>query len=680
MQFSSITQVAFFCACIISLIFTALLFRKALKRSIAWPLVMAGALHSFWCLSIAFSEVWQAYPELILLFEALHYCGWIAATLLVTETFCKNCLPKSYKWAVASICSGALAFALIKIFGFLPGTPIQVLFILQGLVLSILSLLNIEQLYRNVTSLRLVKLICINLAAIYLYDVYFFSQSLIQPQLDEGFFQIRAVISIIAALFMGIATITLANQYDQPARLSLSRPIVFYTTSLTIAGSLLAIVGLGGYYVRTYGGEWGFVLFSLILAAAIMSIVFVFVFRDVREKLTVLINKHLFSHKYDYRAEWITLIELLSQPATADNIHKRAFDAIAGIFKCSGGALWLHKGNVLAPAYQNNMSVHIADAIEPDSSPFVRVLVESEWVFLPASTGHDEPLSQHNEHLPNWANAISNLWLILPLISETRLIGFMILTTPKGDASLNWEDLDLLKTVGRQVANYLLRHEQTEQLAEARQFDAFNKLAAYVMHDLKNLIAQQSLVVKNSEKHKDNPAFVDDAIQTITGSVARMHTLLRKLQRNEPESVRILNLHEVLVEAIKRCQKSQPQPTLRNEEQELSIKADWDSSVMVFVHLIHNAQDATLPSGYIDISLTLEGTQAHITIEDNGEGMDQEFIRDRLFKPFETTKTGKGMGIGAYQVRDYVQTLGGNLAVESTKGEGTLFTVSLPVL
>src|SRR5690606_23600968 len=155
--------------------------------------------------------------------------------------------------------------------------------------------------------------------------------------------------------------------------------------------------------------------------------------------------------------------------------------------------------------------------------------------------------------------------------------------------------------------------------------------------------------------------------------------LLRKLQRNEPEGIRVLNLNDVLVEAVRRCQKGQPVPTLRNEHTEIRVKGDWDSLVMVFVHLIQNAQDATLPSGFIDLYVSRDNNVAAIAIEDNGEGMDEDFIRNRLFKPFDTTKTGKGMGIGVYQARDYVQNLGGNLSVESTKGEGTTFTISLPV-
>jgi signal transduction histidine kinase len=59
--------------------------------------------------------------------------------------------------------------------------------------------------------------------------------------------------------------------------------------------------------------------------------------------------------------------------------------------------------------------------------------------------------------------------------------------------------------------------------------------------------------------------------------------------------------------------------------------------------------------------------------------MDEDFIRNRLFKPFFTTKASRGMGIGAYQAREYVRSLGGTLHVDSTPGEGTVFAIELPL-
>lgn len=679
MEIDSVTQVAYISASILSLLLTVIFLSQLPRKTLHWSFVAATAMQTIWLISIGLSQPMDFSIGHLMLVEAAHFAAWILATTQTIRHYCHHCLPRLYTLGVYGFCGVILtADAVYALFEPAWLQP-KLALVLQGILFSIVALLNVEQLYRNVQTIRLLKLLCLNLAAIFIYDVYFFSQSLVQPELNTGFFQIRAVIIIVASVFMGIAAITLNQTQDQTARLSLSRPVVFYTTSLTLAGILLAVIALGGYYVRIYGGDWGSVAYALLLASAMITIALVFTSRTAREKLTVLINKHLFSHKYDYRSEWLKLIERLSQPTSPEDVHRRALSAVATIFKSGGGALWLRRGKVLVPVYQENITISVVEAIEPDDSLFVHALEQSEWVFLPSFSGSQEPLAQNNEYLPDWARQISDIWLILPLLNESELIGFMMLTSPNSDPSLNWEDLDLLKTVGRQIANYLERHEQAEQLAEARQFDAFNKLAAYVMHDLKNLIAQQSLVVKNAEKHKDNPAFVEDAIQTINNSVTRMNNLLRKLQRNEPEGVRVLNLNDVLVEAIKRCQKGQPIPTLRNEHIEIRVKGDWDSLVMVFVHLIQNAQDATPSNGFIDLHVSRDNNVVSVAIEDNGEGMDEDFIRNRLFKPFDTTKTGKGMGIGVYQARDYVQTLGGNLTVESTKDEGTTFTVSLPV-
>ena len=270
--------------------------------------------------------------------------------------------------------------------------------------------------------------------------------------------------------------------------------------------------------------------------------------------------------------------------------------------------------------------------------------------------------------------------MILPLLTETRLLGFVVLDEPTHDTSLTWEDLDLLKTVGRQVASYLDRHQSAEQLAESKQFEAFNKLTAFIMHDLKNLIAQQGLVVENAAKHKDNPAFVEDAIQTIDNSVNRMSNLLRKLQQQEASAIQNLELHKVLMNAVKKCQENKPSPSLRFESTTAKVDADPDLLVMTIANIIQNAQEATLNNGFVDVTLRQEGKSAIISIEDNGEGMDQEFIRDRLFKPFETTKSGKGMGIGVYQTQEFISELGGQISVDSRPGEGTTFTITIPIV
>jgi putative PEP-CTERM system histidine kinase len=268
----------------------------------------------------------------------------------------------------------------------------------------------------------------------------------------------------------------------------------------------------------------------------------------------------------------------------------------------------------------------------------------------------------------------------MPLIYETKLIGFIILNEPKIYTSLNWEDLDLLKITGRQIASYIEGHRKSEALSQAKQFETFNKLSAFVMHDLKNLIAQQSLLTENAAKHKDNPAFIDDAFNTIRGSVDRLNVLLQKLQRSEPEAARSIDLKPVLIEAIGRCSRTLPIPSLRLDKENSKLLAAPDTLCMVFVHLIQNAQEATKPTGFVDIHVEHVGNQVQIKIDDNGKGMDEHFVQHSLFKPFETTKTGKGMGIGVYQAKDYIEHLGGSVIVTSQIDVGTTFTLTLPLL
>ncbi|WP_045858052.1 XrtA/PEP-CTERM system histidine kinase PrsK [Teredinibacter purpureus] len=678
MEFSNVTQTAFASAALLFVIFAITLVIQHNKTRLHWSFPAAAFVHVAWLSAI---PLLQHFPSLesthLLCIESLHYAAWLYALVRNTEVFCSNSLPRIYKYSIYFAAIAALVLAVYITSSTSDIAVLERFITWQGIIFSIAGLLGVEQLYRNVINYRLVKLLSLNLSIIFIFDAYLFSQNLIFLELNADLWQARAAVSMATSIFMTIGVMALNMPAMQSAKITFSRPVAFYTTSLTIAGALLTILAAGGYYVELYGGSWGTVIYTLLLAAGLISVSAVFSSRSVREKMKVLINKHLFSHKYDYRAEWLKLINQLSQPTAPEEIHSRAIMVVADLFKSDGGALWLKRGKVLAPVQQVKVSMDISDMIEPDSSPFSRELAQ-EWVFSPNTSS--VALAQNNETLPEWMQEIRNAWMVMPLLNENSLVGFIVLTVPQDRTTLNWEDLDLVKTVGRQVASYLERHEQSELLAESRQFDAFNKLSAYVMHDLKNLIAQQSLVVKNAEKHKDNPAFIEDAINTINNSVTRMSNLLRKLQQNESEDITTMPIKQVLIEAVKRCQKSSPSPTLRSVSPDWRVKADLDSLVMVFTHIIQNAQDATDGEGFIDISTELDGNLLCVYIEDNGSGMDIDFIQSRLFKPFETTKTGKGMGIGMYQAKEYAQSLGGNVAVESSPGEGTTFIITIPLL
>jgi signal transduction histidine kinase len=108
------------------------------------------------------------------------------------------------------------------------------------------------------------------------------------------------------------------------------------------------------------------------------------------------------------------------------------------------------------------------------------------------------------------------------------------------------------------------------------------------------------------------------------------------------------------------------------------VFADGEHLTNVLAHLVRNAQDAVSGDGGVRIKTGLAGTKATITIADDGCGMEEEFIRHRLFRPFDTTKGSKGMGVGAYQARAFILASGGTMNVDSEPGVGTTITIQLP--
>lgn len=678
MEYVDVTFTAYLSAGIVASLLTLTNIYLVFSKRLGSAFALATTIHTVNLFAIALSFTTNNISLHSLFFlECFHFNIWVLAIASSLSSHSKRQkLPRSLQilfgagWPISAAVFINSFNTISAIVDFEPWF---------ALILAVISLVSVEQLYRYAAANdRQIKLLCMNLAAIFIYDVYLFTHALIFQSIDPLLWQSRAAVSIATCLFMTLGGLVPLQQSQRVASFNISRPIVFYTTSLVAVGFLITLLSLGGYYVRLYGGNWGTVIYSFILIAALLIIATVFASTSLRAKLSVLINKHFFRHKYDYRGEWLRIINYLAQPADTSEVNERAFFAVASTTKAPGGAIWLLKQGFYEPVYQINIPRVVDLQEEPQHSPFCQVFLDFEWVYFPDS-GDNEALSQHNDLLPYWARNFPSLWLIFPLIVGEELVGFMALTKPSDDTSLTWEDLDLLKTIGRQLASYLKRHHQAEQLAEGRQFDTYNKLVAFIIHDLNNLIAQQALMVKNAEKHKDNPAFVEDAIKTISHSVDRMNNLLKKLRRDESDLVKRLNISQIVTQAVTECERNHPQLTSKIDMADCTIEADQVRLVMTITNFIKNALEATPENGRVHVTLTHIDDRAVISIEDNGSGMDWDFIHNRLFKPFDTTKSGKGMGIGVYLSREYISELGGALNVISAVGEGTTITIALPI-
>ena len=680
MTYDSATFIAYLGASIFSIALIFAFFTQLRTAALRPVFAIAAAIQSAWLMTSCTIFV-QANSQLFIaayLLDSAQQLCWLWALIQCMQHHCRNPLPKFISQGTLPTGATLLCLQFWLAYG-LDVRP-QYLFGLPNLIIVMLGLLCINRLYCSSSNIRLLKLICIALGCMLAFSAYYFVTVLFGLHTHSPISGARASAILMTSVVLLLGALTLPKETIEPhAQLSLSRPAILYICLFSLSAAIITVFALASLYIRRFGGGFGEAIYLLIVTASIIAVVVLITSNRFRSLLNVLINKHLFSHKYDYRTEWLKLIEGLSKPANNQEAYGIALKAVMAIFKSPGGALYLPKGDTFTLALSKDSSADPQYA-EPLTSPFARVLREFEWVFFPKLPPTQTPLDRYNETLPDWLRLINNVWLVMPLIYETRLAGFIVLNEPKIHTSLNWEDLDLLKITGRQIASYLEGHRKSEALSEAKQFETFNKLSAFVMHDLKNLIAQQSLLLDNAAKHKGNPAFIDDTFTTIRGSVDRLNTLLQKLQRSEPEASRSIDLKPVLIEAVSRCSRMQPIPSLRFDAENLKLLAAPETLVMVFVHLIQNAQDATKASGFVDVHVKRSEHWVHIVFDDNGKGMDEFFIKHSLFKPFETTKAGKGIAIGVHQAKDYIEHLGGTISVTSQINVGTTFTINLPLI
>lgn len=540
--------------------------------------------------------------------------------------------------------------------------------------LSLIGLVLVEQIYRNTPDVKrwVIKFMCVGIGAMFAYDIYLYSNALLFRQLNMVYWSARGFVD---ALIVPLLAVSVARSPQFSPGIFISRHVIFYTTALTGVGAYLLLMAGGGYYLKVYGGTWGGLTQTVFLFGAILLLVLIMLSTQARSRLKVFIVKHFFRNKYDYRLEWLQLINTLSDSSSELSLQQRAIKCVARIVSARGGCLWV-RGN--SGDYEListwNMKCSLREK-EPCESPFIGFMRKKEWVVdlteAPAPAG----LS-----IPDWLNDLKakGAWLVVPLINNQGVYGFIILESAKERTELTWEDTDFLKTAGRQITSYLALDEAAEQLSQSRQFDAYNKLAAFVIHDINNLTSQLSLVTQNAVKHMGNPLFVQDAMQTIENSVEKMNCLLKKLRKGHANSEQVVCLNELLKQVVAECSGRKPVVTLEMEDRGVELLLDPEQFAMAVRHLITNAQDATAADGTVHVSVsTIDGT-VKLTVEDNGCGMSDEFVKKRLFRPFDSTKTNKGMGIGAFEVKEYVQSIGGNIAVDSTVNRGTAITISLP--
>ncbi len=643
----------------------------AVAAELGWSIVLAG---QGWLGSYA--------PALVIPAEYLRDLAW--ALVLI------RCLSGAKTSGLGRIVQRALTglVALVVLWAvgsFLPGEPgllvrhAERYWLWGGFLLAIAGLVLVEQVARNTRSTQrwALKYVWLAIGALYAWDLCLYSVAMLHGSLATVFWMDRGFVN---AALAGLLAVGLSRLPEWESAAFLSPRIVFFSATLLGTALYVLVMAVGSFLIRHFGGSWGAAGQLLFLAAGALVLAVAALSEQFRAWSRVTIAKYLFPYRYDYRSEWQKLTRALSEGGETP-LHDRIARVMAGFLSATSGGLWLRdEEGLYAPAG--------GDLAPPDApresghTEFFEYLLAHEWICdLDEVRTPRRPHSKSRPPLdpPQWMRENPRLWVVVPLICTEALVGFVVIGQPLAAVRLSWEELDLLRAAGRQVASFLAFEQAAERLAEAHQFEALNRLSAVLMHDLRHLIAQQALVVQNAARHRGNPEFFDDAILTIDNSVKRMTRLMDELRSGVlTEQSHRVELAELCAEAIRRCAGRAPQPVLEVRER-AEVLLNRERLLQVLEHLIRNAQEATPESGSVTVSVQRAGHQGSIEVADTGCGMDATFIRERLFRPFETTKGERGFGIGAYQAREFVRKCGGSIDVESTPGRGTRFILRLPL-
>lgn len=654
-----------------------LLLLAARNNSFAGKLVLAGSVVTMLSFTMGALQLEHQFSlSVVLLFETLKIPCWALLLLATRENIqtlkelITNPKTKEYLLIWFGLSVGLWSLTALTTAG---ESYLYLLF----LVLNLWCVVLLEQLYRNANVKAKWALwpLVIALGSIGVFEFILFAQASMLNQLNTDLWAIRAFIAILAVPFL---LISIRRMKDWSVNVFISRQVVFYSSMLMISGLYLLVMAFAGYILNYLGGEWGdtlsvafIIMGGIVLAVLLMT-------ERIRREVKVFITKHFFANKYDYRIEWLKLIEQLKVGEGVD-YYQAALTTISTTLKINNGLL---VKKVAPSQYQvlSSNGINFSEGLAKELAMIEDYCKSNAWIVDLAEYQQVEK-SYQGLFLDTALFSQERVAIIVPIFSKQNFYGFFALSSPEdGNKLLNWEDRDLLSAISKQLSHYLTLNEASEALSQAKQFDAFNRMSAFLVHDLKNVQAQLELINTNAKRHRNNPEFVDDVFETVESAANRLSHTLQQLRNKQVEATksRDVELSTLITDIVSNRIADLPRVTIEQLDN-ANLSIDEEKIASVLNHLIQNAQEATSDNGWVKINATSAESTVIIKISDNGSGMSQTFIQNRLFKPFDTTKGNAGMGIGVFEAKQFIESIHGELVVLSEQGKGTVFKLTLPL-
>jgi putative PEP-CTERM system histidine kinase len=512
-----------------------------------------------------------------------------------------------------------------------------------------------------------INLLCVALGGLFVYDLLLYADALLFHRVSHALFVARAPVTMLAAPLIAIAA---ARNRRWAIDIHVSRDVVFHSATLVLSGIFLLGLAVTGEIFRRGGAEWGMVAEVSLMFGGVLVVGVAVTSGSARSRVRAMLVEHFFSHRYDYRKEWMRCIETLTAPLAHTGLPTRAIHAVAEVVDSPAGALFVRAPDDVAFQWAGSWNLPAVTLPIPPGHGLLPHFRDGDWIVE----------LDRIDGTATWFAELPRAWLAVPLNHLGTLIGFVVLARSRAQFKLDREAYDLLRVVGREVASRVAEQRAAQVLSQTRQLREYSQRFAFVLHDIKNVSGQLSMLLTNAEIHADNPDFQRDMLATVRASVGKISRLLTRLQAERQErSHALTTAGERLRQVVEACELTRHASiTLDIDGDGIGAAIHPESFDAVVTHLLNNAVEAGAGAP-VAVRMRHEALSLVIDIVDQGPGMAPEFIRDSLFQPFASTKSG-GHGIGAFQARELLREAGGDLLVLSKPQTGTTMRLLLPAV
>jgi len=652
-----------------------LLLLAARNKTLPGRLVLVGSLLVFASSVVSALQIDQGFSlQTVLLVENFKLAIW-SLLVLCTQTNVHSIRSAFRQLKIKKYLFTWLALSLLCWLAVLSQPQGAKYLFLLLLLLNLWLMVLLEQLYRNAdvkVKWALWSLI-IALGMSTVFDFVLFAQAAMVNQLDFSYWYARGFLTAVGMPLILVSTRRIKNW---SVNVFVSRDVVFYSSMLLISGVYLLLLALAGYVINYFGGAWGDVISIVFIILGGTVLATLLMTEKLRREVKVFITKHFFANRYDYRLEWLKSIDQLSN-SNNDNYYQAATKIICSTLNIERGAL-VRKASIGTYELLYQQGLEIENGQMHPLSAVDEFCQQYDWIIDVREYASIENSYPDLELDVEFCRS-QKIDIIIPIFKNVHVCGFFLLALPKGRSLLNWEDRDLLFAITKQLNNYMSLNEANDSLAESKQFDAFHRMSAFLVHDLKNVQAQLGLINANAKRHRNNPDFIDDVFETIDSATKRLEKVLEQLRNKQvmESAKKRVSVNHLIAQVAKQRNISLPKVILEVSV-EIEIVIDQETFYSVLNHLVQNAQEATKNDGWVKIRAEIIANKLHIAVLDNGSGMSSDFIKNRLFKPFDTTKGNSGMGIGAYEAKQFIESAGGTIEVTSLENEGSIFHLIIP--